>query len=83
MDKNYTFEYFFEDLKNGFQMYYTYLNCRFLIYKMNKNCYRVDLIEAPPKSPMQQTQIYTLKMVKEIFPYMENIQYKSGLEGLI
>ena len=81
MDKNYSFEYFFEDLKNGFQIYYTYLDCKFLIYKMDKNCYKVDLVEAPPKSPMQMTQIFTLKRVKEIFPFMKDIQYKTGLEG--
>ena len=80
MEKNYTFEFFYEDLKNGFQIYFTYLKCRFLIYKMDKNCYKVDLIEAPEKSPMRPTQIITLKRVKELFPFMENLQYKSGLE---
>ena len=47
---------------------------------MDKNCYKVDLIEAPEKSPMRPTQIITLKRVKELFPFMENLQYKSGLE---
>ena len=36
MDKNYTFEMFWEDLDNGFEIYYTYMESRYLIYKMDK-----------------------------------------------
>ena len=79
MDNKYTFEMFWEDLNNGFQIYYTYLDCRYLIYKMDKNCYKNELIEAPPKSPHQKNAIYTLKRVKEIFPFMEEIEYNTGL----
>ena len=32
--------------------------------------------EAPEKCPHQKSAIYTLKRIKEIFPYMENIEYK-------
>ena len=44
MDKNYSFQMFWEDLNNGFQIYYTYMDCRYLIYKMTKNCYKNELI---------------------------------------
>ena len=77
MDKNYTFEMFWEDLDNGFEIYYTYMECRYLIYKMDKNCYKNELIEAKPKSPHQKSAIYTLKRVKELFDFMEDLEYKS------
>ena len=72
----YTFEKFFEDLKNGFQIYYTYMGCRYLIYKLTKNCYKNELIEAPEKCPHQKNAILTLKRVKEIFDDMTELQYK-------
>ena len=75
--ENYTFNMFWEDLNNGFQIYYTYMDCRYLIYKMAKNCYKNELVEAPPKCPHQKSAIITLKRVKELFDFMENIQYKS------
>ena len=75
-DEDYNFLKFYEDLKNGFQIYYSYLGCRFLIYKMNRNCYRNDLIEAPPKSPQRKSEMFSLKRVQEIFPFMEDLEYK-------
>lgn len=77
IDKSgYTFEKFFEDLKNGFQIYYEYMGCKYLIYKLTKNCYKNELIEAPEKCPHQKNAILTLKRVKEIFEDMENLEYK-------
>ena len=35
VEKNYTFEMFWEDLDNGYRIYYTYMDCRYLIYKFN------------------------------------------------
>ena len=35
MEENYTFEMFWEDLDNGFKIYYNYLGCKYLIYKLN------------------------------------------------
>ena len=52
------------------------MDWRYLIYKMQKNCYKNELIEAPPKCPHQKSAIYTLKRVKELFDFMENIEYK-------
>ncbi len=79
MDKNYTFEMFWEDLDNGFEIYYNYMDCKYLIYKLGKNCYKNDLIEAKPKSPQQKSSMITLKRVKELFEFMENLEYKSGI----
>ena len=75
MEKTYTFEMFWEDLDNGFQINYDYMECRYLIYKLGKNSYKNELVEAPPKCPHQKNAVYTLKRVKELFPYMENRQY--------
>ena len=76
MEKEYTFEMFWEDLDNGFQMYYWYMDCKYLIYKMSKNCYKNELIESPPKCPQQKSAVLTLKRVRELFDYMENFEYK-------
>jgi hypothetical protein len=43
---------------------------------MQKNCYKNELVEAPPKCPHQKSAIYTLKRVRELFDFMENIEYK-------
>lgn len=79
MDKNYTFEMFWEDLDNGFEIYYNYMDCKYLIYKLGSNCYKNELIEAKPKSPHQKSSMITLKRVKELFEFMENLEYKSGI----
>ena len=79
MDENYTFEMFWEDLDNGYKIYYTYMNCRYLIYKLTKNCYKNELIKAPEKSPYQKNAIYTLKRVRELFPFMKDKEYDTGL----
>ena len=80
MEESYNFNKFWEDLNNGFQIYYTYMDCRYLIYKMAKNCYKNELVEAKPKCPHQKNAILTLKRVKELFDYMEDLEYKSIIE---
>ena len=79
MGEDYTFERFWEDLDNGFEMLYTYMDKRYLIYKLTKNCYKNELLTIGEKCPHQRMAIYTLKRVKELFPYMEDIEYNSGL----
>ena len=49
MDNKYTFEMFWEDLDNGYKIYYKYMGCKYLVYKLAKNCYKNELIEAPEK----------------------------------
>ena len=77
MEENYTFEKFWEDLDNGFQIMYTYMDNRYLIYKMMKNCYKNELLSVKEKSPHPKMSIYTLKRVKELFPYMTELEYKA------
>ena len=37
--ENYTFEDMWLDLKNGYQIYYTYVRNRYVLFKTAKNCY--------------------------------------------
>ena len=50
-NKEYTFEMMWEDLRNGYQVYYTYVNNRYLLFKTAKNCYTQRLISSDPKNP--------------------------------
>lgn len=78
MDKNYTIERFEEELDAGFQMYYTYVRNRYLLFKTAENCYTQKLISVHEKNPQPVMQILTKKRVYEIFPFMEDIEYKQG-----
>lgn len=73
---DYTFEKMWVDLQNGYQIYYTYVNNRYVLFKTAKNCYTQKLLSENPKNPQPRMAMLTLKRVKEIFPYMENIEYK-------
>ena len=74
--ENYTFEDMWLDLKNGYQIYYTYVNNRYLLFKTAENCYTQKLLSVNEKNPQPKMAMLTLKRVKEIFPFMENIEYK-------
>ena len=78
MDKNYTIERFEDELNAGFQMYYTYVRNRYLLFKTAENCYTQKLISVHEKNPQPVMQILTKKRVYEIFPFMEDIEYKQG-----
>lgn len=75
--ENYTFQQFWKDLDDGYQIYFDYMEIRYLIYKMQKNCYKKEMITEKAKCPIQKHEIITLKHVKELFDFMENFEYKS------
>ena len=75
-NKEYTFEMMYEDMRNGYQIYYTYVNNRYLLFRTAKNCYTQKLISSDTKNPQPKSTIITLKRVLEIFPFMEDIEYK-------
>ena len=78
--ENYTFNNFWKDLDDGVEIYYQYMGRRYLIYKLTKNCYRQELIkDNNEKSPHPKMSILTLKRVRELFDYMEEFEYKTGL----
>jgi len=74
--ENYTFERLWEDLDNGFQIYYNYMGKRYLLYKTTSNCYTQELVTIEEKSPHPRFNMITLKRVKELFSYMEDLEYK-------
>ena len=77
--ENYTFERFEEELDNGYQMYYTYVRNRYLLFKTAENCYTQKLVSQEDKNPQPSQIVITHKRVKEMFPFMENIEYKVGI----
>lgn len=77
--EEYTFEKMWLDLKNGYQIYYTYVGNRYVLFKTAENCYTQKLLSTDKKSPHPRQLMLTLKRVKEIFPYMEEIEYKVGM----
>ena len=79
MDKNYTFEMMWEDLDDGYQIYYTYVRNRYLLFKTASNCYTQKLLSTNPKNPQPKMTMLTLKRVKEMFPHMEDIEYRIGI----
>ena len=76
--ENYTFENMWEDLRNGYQIYYTYVGNRYLLFKTAENCYTQKLLSDHKKNPQPRMLMLTLKRVKEMFPNMEDIEYKIG-----
>ena len=74
--KNYSFEQLWKDLRDGYQIYYTYMGMRYLLSKLNKNCYSREIVKFDGKGPHPRNQIITLKTVKELYPFMEDIEYK-------
>ena len=45
MDYNYKFENFDNDLDNGYKIYLTFVNNRYLVYKTSENCYTQELLD--------------------------------------
>ena len=75
MDENYTFERFNKELDNGFQIYFTFNKNRYLLFKTTENCYTQQLISKSEKNPQPRMLMITFKRLKELFPYMEDIEY--------
>lgn len=79
MEEKYTFERFDKELDKGFQVYFTYVNNRYLVFKTADNCYTQKLISVHDKNPQPRMAMITKKRLKEIFPFMEDIEYKVGI----
>ena len=79
MDNNYIFERLESELDNGFQIYFTFVNNRYLIFKTTENCYTQKLISVHDKNPQPRMAMITKRRLKEIFPFMEDIEYKIGI----
>jgi len=76
MDSNYKFTNFDKDLDNGYQIYLTFVNNRYLIYKTSENCYTQELIDYDEKNPQPRISMITYKRLKELFKYSTELEYK-------
>ncbi len=79
MEDKYDFKRFNNELENGFQIYFTFNNNRYLVFKTTENCYTQKLISVHDKNPQPRMQMITFKRLKELFPYMEEIEYKARI----
>ena len=78
MNKKYTFEDFENDLDNGYKIFFTYVRNRYVVFKTAENCYTQKLLSDHPKNPQPRMQIVTHKRIFEMFPFMEEFEYKVG-----
>lgn len=76
---NNDFKKFQKELDDGYQVYCTYVKNRYLIYKNTENCYVQELLDYTEKNPQPRMSMITLKRLKEMYPFMENIEYKVGI----
>lgn len=74
--ENYTLEKLKEDLDSGFGLYFNYNNNRYLMYKVTENCYSQELVTIKEKSPHARMSLISSKALKEMFPFMEDIEYE-------
>lgn len=71
------FEKFEKQLDDGFQVYFTYVRNRYLVFKTTENCYTQKLISVDEKNPQPRQQMITYKRLKEMYPFMEEIEFKA------
>ena len=76
MNSNYKFTNFDKDLDNGYKIYLTFVNNRYLIYKTSENCYTQELIDYDEKNPQPRISMITYKRLKELFKYSTDLEYK-------
>ena len=65
MDGEYKYAKFEKDLNNGYQIYLTYVNNRYLIYKTTTDCYTQELLEYDEKNPQPRVSMITKKSVSQ------------------
>lgn len=74
--ENYNFEKFDKDLDSGYQIYLTFVNNKYLIYKTSDNCYTQELIDYDEKNPQPRVSMITYKRLRELFKYSTDLEYK-------
>ena len=77
MDEKYKFDQFVEDLDNGYKILYEYVRDRYMLYKVNDNCYMQELVEQKSRNPVQEKSLITFKAIKDMFPFMKEFEYKQ------
>ena len=71
-----SFDEFEAILDKGYQVYFNYLDNRFLVFKTNENCYTKKLVYQGSKNPPARMAMITKKYLNEIFNFMEEVEYK-------
>jgi len=74
--ENYKFEDFERDLNNGYKMYLTFVNNKYVVYKTSDNCYTQELLDYDEKNPQPRVSMITYKRLKELFKYSTDLEYK-------
>ena len=46
------------------------------LYKVDENCYMQELVEQKDRNPVAAKSMITFKAIKEMFPFMTEIEYK-------
>ena len=62
MEGKYTFEQFNEDLNNGYKVLYDYVRNRYMVYKVNEDCYMIELVEQKSRNPVF-LQIWNINLI--------------------
>lgn len=76
MEGKYTFDRMERELEEGYTIFFTYVRNRYQLFKTTDDCYTQQLLTEDLKNPLPRLSIITYKRLKEIFPYMEHIEYK-------
>ena len=77
MEGKYTFTNFSEDLDNGYKILFDYVRNRYVVYKVDENCYMQELVEQKTRNPVPEKSMITLKAIKEMFPFIKDIEYRA------
>ena len=81
MIENYNFKRFTEDLDNGYKILFDYVRNRYVVYKVDENCYMQELVEQKSRNPVPEKSMITYKAIKQMFPYMTDIEYRVNIEN--
>ena len=79
MEGKYTFEQFSNDLDNGYKILFDYVRNRYVIYKVQDNCYMQELVEQKSRNPMPPKSMITFKAIKDMFPHFTDVEYKENV----
>lgn len=81
MNENYSFKKFSKDLDDGYKILFDYVRNRYMVYKVNENCYMQELVEQKSRNPVPEKSMITYKAIKEMFPYITSIEYRVTVES--
>ena len=76
MEGKYTFDRMERELEEGYTIFFTYVRNKYQLFKTTDDSYTQQLLTENLKNPLPRLSIITHKRLKEIFPYMEHIEYK-------